>query len=60
MRHIKVSLYVREHGTRRYKTVKRNANYPAGATYVLRYGSTWETLSVSNYSDATANRATVD
>jgi len=44
MKHIKVSLYVREHGTRRYKPVKRNTSYPVDTTYVLRYGSTWETL----------------
>ena len=56
MKHIKVSLYVREHGTRRYKPVKRNTSYPADTIYVLRYGSTWETLTVDNLSDATAKR----
>jgi hypothetical protein len=54
LKHIKVSLYVREHGTRRYKPVKRNTSYPPDTTYVLRYGSTWETLTVDNLSDATA------
>jgi hypothetical protein len=56
MKHIKVSLYVREHGTRRYKPAKRNKSYSADTTYVLRYGSTWETLTVDNLSDATAKR----
>jgi hypothetical protein len=47
---------VREHGTRRYKPAKRNTSYPADTTYVLRYSSTWETLTVDNLSDATAKR----
>ena len=56
MKHIKVSLYVREHGTRAYNKVpdRNKPNYPPNTTYVLRYGSTWETLNVGNLSDATA------
>lgn len=58
MKHIKVSLYVREHGTRRYNKVpdRNRPNYPPTTTYVLRYGSTWETLTVDTLSDATAKR----
>jgi integrase/recombinase XerD len=58
MKRIKVSLYVREHGTRAYNKVpdKNRPNYPPKTTYVLRYGSTWETLSADNLSDATAKR----
>ncbi len=35
MRHIQASLYARGAGTRRYKPVKRSANYPSGISYVL-------------------------
>ena len=58
MKHIKVSLYVREHGTRAYNKVpdRNKPIYPPNTTYVLRYGSTWETLNVGNMSDATAKR----
>ncbi len=58
MKRIKVSLYVREHGTRAYSKVpdKNRPNYPPNTTYVLRYGSTWEALGVDNLSDATAKR----
>lgn len=58
MKHIKVSLYVREHGTRAYNKVpdRNRPNYSPNTTYVLRYGSTWETLTVDNLSDATAKR----
>lgn len=40
---MKVSLYVRESGTRKY--TKANKKYYApGTVFVLRYGSTWETV----------------
>ena len=39
---MKVSLYVREQGTR--KITKANKKYyEPGTVFVLRYGSTWET-----------------
>ncbi len=41
---MKVSLYIRERGTRRCHKAKPGRNYPMGTIYVLRYGSTWETL----------------
>src|SRR5690349_17836713 len=58
MKHIKVSLYVRKHGTRRYNKVpdRNRPIFPPKTTYVLRYGSTWETLNVDNLPDATAKR----
>ena len=62
MKHTKVSLYVREHGTRRYNKIpdRNRPNYPSTTSYVLRYGSTWETLTVDNLSDATAKRIEPD
>jgi integrase/recombinase XerD len=58
MKRIKVSLYVRQHGTRRYtKVPKRNVPiYPPNTTFVLRYRSTWETHTVDNYAYATSKR----
>jgi integrase/recombinase XerD len=56
MRHIKVSLYTRESGSRRYVKVKRGRDYPSTTTWVLRYGSTWETLKVSSLAAATSER----
>ena len=43
--HIKVSLYAREHGAFRYHQVpdRKRPIYPPETTYVVRYGSTWET-----------------
>jgi hypothetical protein len=41
---MKVTLYVREHGTRRCRKAKPERTYPMGTIWVLRYGSTWETL----------------
>lgn len=55
MRISKVSLYVREHSSRKYTKVKNSRSnyvYPAGTIYVLRYGSTWETLDSTNLADA--------
>lgn len=57
MRQIKVSLYTRESGSRRYQKVpKRGRDYPSTTTFVLRYGSTWETLKVNNLSSAISER----
>jgi len=47
---MKVSLYVREHSTRKYRKAK--STEPAGTVYVLRYGGTWETLDAKNWNDA--------
>ena len=56
MRISKVSLYVREHSSRKYIKVKNTRSndyvYPAGTIYVLRYGSTWETLDSTSLADA--------
>jgi len=41
---MKVSLYVSEHSTRKYRKAK--STEPAGTVYVLRYGGTWETLAI--------------
>jgi hypothetical protein len=40
----KVSLYIRNHSTRRYEKVKPKTTYPMGTIYVLRYAGKWETL----------------
>jgi hypothetical protein len=40
---MKVSLYVRESGTRKY-TKANKKYYEPGTVFVLRYGSTWETV----------------
>lgn len=51
---MKVSLYVREHGTRRCKRANHRTIYPAGTIFVLRYGSCWETLPENlNFTEAT-------
>ncbi len=41
---MKVSLYTRERGARKFTKVKPNASYPMGTTFVLRYNGRWETL----------------
>ena len=56
MKRTKVSLYVREPITRRYKLVTRNKDYPSTTTFVLRYGSAWETLKVDSVAAATAEK----
>jgi hypothetical protein len=40
----KVSLYVREHSTRKLVKASSKTTYPMDATFVLRYGGKWETL----------------
>jgi integrase/recombinase XerD len=47
---MKVSLYVREHSSRKYR--KASKNEPMGTTYVLRYGSTWETIAATTAIEA--------
>jgi integrase/recombinase XerD len=47
---MKVSLYVREHSSRKYR--KASKNEPKGTTYVLRYGSTWETITATTAIEA--------
>jgi hypothetical protein len=47
---MKVSLYVREHSTCKYRKAK--STEPAGTVYVLRYGVTWETIDAENWNDA--------
>jgi integrase len=39
----KVSLYVREHSSRKYRKANKRF-YEPGTVFVLRYGSTWETV----------------
>jgi hypothetical protein len=41
---MKVSLYVREHGTRRCELATHKKIYPMGTIFVLRFGAKWETL----------------
>src|SRR5579863_9264199 len=53
MKQIKVSLYTREPISRRYRKVKRGAEYRSTTTFVLRYASTWETLKVNSLAAAT-------
>jgi hypothetical protein len=38
----RVSLYIRNHSTRRYEKAKPKTSYPMGTIYVLRYGGKWE------------------
>jgi len=51
---MKVSLYVRDHSTRSYR--KPKSTEPMGTIYVLRYGSTWETIKAANWAEATTAR----
>ena len=55
---MKVSLYVRERGTRKQKKHNPKKSYPQDGSiiWVLRYGSTWETLDVKTLSEATSLR----
>jgi hypothetical protein len=47
----KVSLYVREHSSRKYRKAKKRF-YEPGTVFVLRYGSTWETVGEVSLADA--------
>jgi integrase len=40
----KVSLYIRNHSSRKYEKAQPRTIYPMGTIFVLRYGTTWETL----------------
>jgi hypothetical protein len=56
---MKVAIYVRESGTRKYKPASPRAMYPANVTFCLRYTlgggkRRWEQLSVSTYKEAHA------
>src|SRR5882762_1262689 len=55
---MKVSLYVRERGTRKQKKHNPKKSYPQDGSiiWVLRYGPTWETLDVKTLSEATSLR----
>lgn len=56
MKRSKVSLYLREPITRRYKLVNRNKDNPSTTTFVLRRRSTWESLKVDSVAAATAEK----
>jgi len=56
MKQTKVSLYEREPITRRYRKINPKKDYPSTTTFVLRYGSTWETLKVNSVAAATAEK----
>jgi hypothetical protein len=53
---MKVAIYVRESGTRKYKPASPRAMYSANVTFCLRYTlggkRRWEQLSVSTYKEA--------
>lgn len=51
---MKVSIYVRESGTRKLR--KANRNEPLGAAFVLRYGTTWETIDAMTWDGAKSAR----
>ena len=54
---MKVSLYTRDHGTRKYKKHNPKRPYPpAGSIFVLRYGRTFETIEANSLSEATTIR----
>lgn len=57
---MKVSLYVREHATRKYTKAKPNKIFPMGTIYVLRHGSTWETIDAKNWQEANVARLRKD
>ena len=49
----KVSIYTREHSTRRLKPAKPKTIYPMGTIFVLRYAGRWQTLPQgTKYQDA--------
>ena len=41
---MRVSLYIRNHSTRKYELTKPRTIYPVGTILVPHYGMTWETL----------------
>jgi len=55
---MKVSLYVRQRGTRKQSKHNPKKSYPQDGSiiWVLRYGSTWETLDAKSLSEATTLR----
>jgi hypothetical protein len=50
---MRVTLYVREHATRKYRKANHRTIYPMGTIFVLRYAGRWETLKVANFTEAT-------
>lgn len=50
---MRVTLYVRESGTRKYRKANHRTIYPAGTIFVLRYAGRWETLNAQNFTEAT-------
>src|SRR5579864_5231815 len=55
---MKVSLYVRQRGTRKQTKHNPKKSYPQDGSiiWVLRYGTTWETLDVKSLIEATTLR----
>jgi integrase/recombinase XerD len=53
---MKVALYTRERGTRRYTKHNPKKTYAFDTLWVLRYGSTWETLDANALGQATSLR----
>lgn len=55
---MKVSLYIRQRGTRQFQKHNPKKSYAQNGNiiWVLRYGSTWETLDVKTLSEATSLR----
>lgn len=55
---MKVSLCIRQRGTRQFQKHNPKKSYPHDRSiiWVLRYGSTWETLNVKTLSEATSLR----
>ena len=50
---MKVSLYIHNYSTRKYERAEPKTIYPLGTIFVLRFGSTWETLKdCTNYAEA--------
>ncbi|HET9167587.1 MAG TPA: site-specific integrase, partial [Candidatus Angelobacter sp.] len=53
---MKVSLYVRDRGTRKYLKHNPKKSYPADTIWVLRYARTFETIEANSLSEATTLR----
>ena len=49
----KVTLYTRDHSSRKYRLANHRTIYPAGTIFVLRYAGRWETLkNCNNFTEA--------
>jgi hypothetical protein len=53
---MKVTLYTREHGSRRYQKHNPKKIYAARTIWVLRYGRTFETIKANSLSETTMLR----